>query len=170
PRPYQWRSAAGAFAAMCVLLAIALAPWAQRNGQIVGSWVWTTTNSGITAYDGFNPAADGSSNQNFVSSMPELAAMSEVRRSEYLSGKAREYVMQHPLRSAWLSIRKIGRTWSPMPLSREYGGRMPYVAAGLLYSVPLDVLVLGGVFRRGDFGRPVKPGLVSAAVGVSACQ
>src|SRR5687767_5017784 len=51
-----------------LLTILILLPWAYRNHRVVGRWVWTTTNGGITAYDGFNPDADGSSNQSFVKS------------------------------------------------------------------------------------------------------
>jgi hypothetical protein len=48
------------------------APWAMRNHRVVGAWVWTSTNGGITRYDGFNPDATGASDQSFVAAMPQL--------------------------------------------------------------------------------------------------
>jgi hypothetical protein len=155
-RPYQWRRAGAALLFMLVLTGVSLWPWSQRNAEVLGQRVWTTTNGGITAYDGFNPNADGSSNQRFVREMPELAGMSETRRSDYLSRLARKYAIEHPLRALWLAVVKIGRTWSPIPLSREYGGKSLYVAVGLLFSLPLDGLALIGLFRSRVLPRPAK--------------
>jgi len=138
-----WRIPAGATA---VLLTVALLlPWAMRNRSVVKSWVWTTTNSGVTAYDGFNEFADGSSNQKSFRSWPELKAMTEVKRSEYLGTLAGEYASTHPRRVLKLAGQKIGRTWSPVPLSGEYGSNRLYVLVGAVYAVPLFVGVLTGI-------------------------
>jgi 4-amino-4-deoxy-L-arabinose transferase-like glycosyltransferase len=131
------------FAAAVILLL--LVPWAWRNHARLGAWIWTTTNGGITLYDGFNPDADGSSDQSFVNRMPELVAMGEVRRSEYLAHLARQYIEQHPLRTIQLTFYKLLRTWSPIPLSREYGHDRRYVLIGLCYTLPFFVMVLAGL-------------------------
>jgi 4-amino-4-deoxy-L-arabinose transferase-like glycosyltransferase len=130
-----------------VITIVVLLPWALRNRAVLGHWVWTTTNSGITAYDGLNPAADGSSNQTFVEAMPELKELGEVERSKYLSNLAWSYARENPLHAMELAFRKIARTWSPVPLSRQYGSQKLYVLAGLLYSVPFDILVIAGLWR-----------------------
>ncbi len=52
----------------------------------------------------------------------------------------------HPARSAKLAAIKIARTWSPVPLSNDYGTR-PYVVAGLIYSAPFYFLILLGLVR-----------------------
>ena len=130
-----------------LLTVLILLPWAYRNHRVVGRWVWTTTNGGITAYDGFNPDADGSSDQSFVKSMPQLASMGEVGRSDYLSDKARQYARENPARVVELAFRKVARTWSPVPLSAEFGSRPIYVVAALLFAGPFYVLVILGVLR-----------------------
>jgi len=131
-----------------VLIVAALFPWARRNSQpsVLGCWIWTTTNGGITAYDGWNPIADGGSNQAFLRNMPELSGMGEIQRSDYLAGRAREFVMHHPLRAVKLAFVKLARLWSPMPLSEQYSSPA-YRAVGLLYCVPFDLLVLAGLIR-----------------------
>lgn len=121
-----------------------LLPWAYRNQRVVGQWVWTSTNAGFTAYDGFNPDADGSSDQRFVNEMPQLARMDEVARSDYLTARARDYMDAHPERMTSLALAKIARMWSPKPLSDDFG-RPVYIAAALLYGVPFFLLVLGGL-------------------------
>jgi hypothetical protein len=77
--------------AMLLLTVAALLPWAARNRGVLGAWVWTTTNTGVTAYDGLNPRADGSSNQSHFRNWTELKLMGEVERSDYLSALARAY-------------------------------------------------------------------------------
>jgi hypothetical protein len=138
----SWRLPIGA--TMVVLTLVALFPWAARNRAVVGAWIFTTTNSGFTAYDGFNPDADGASHQDFVGAMPQLRSMNEVQRSQYLSRLAKVYALQHPQRVAQLAGMKIARFWSPIPLSSEYH-RMRYVLVGAGYAIPLDVLVVLGL-------------------------
>jgi hypothetical protein len=147
---------------MLLLTLLVLAPWAYRNSRVIGTWVWTTTNGGITAYDGFHPDATGASDQSFVAAMPQLRAMGEVGRSNYLGEQAKRFVREHPARAAQLAVVKAGRTWSPVPLSAEYGGRK-YWVIGLLYSVPLDLLVLVGLWR-GRLGRAAKAFLLLPAI------
>jgi 4-amino-4-deoxy-L-arabinose transferase-like glycosyltransferase len=138
---YHWRRA---FVAGSLVLLI-LFPWALRNHARLNEWIWTTTNGGITLYDGFNPTADGASDQSFTTRMPELAHMGEVERSVYLTGRAQDFIQHQPGRVIKLAINKLLRTWSPIPLSREYGHDLRYVLVGLLYTLPLFLLAAGGV-------------------------
>ena len=142
--PYHRRWPLPVGTTMLLLTLLALLPWAMRNHRVVGRWVWTSTNSGITSYDGFNPDAAGASDQGFVRTMPQLRIMNETERNEYLGGLASQYVRQNPRRSLELAGAKVARTWSPRPLSSEFS-RPAYVAAALAYSVPFDVLVLCGL-------------------------
>jgi hypothetical protein len=130
-----------------VLTILVLLPWAWRNERVLGSWIWTTTNGGITEYDGFNPQANGASNQRFVESMPQLKSMNEIERSQYLAKRAGQFASEHPLRSLEFGVIKIVRTLSPLPLSAEYGRQAKLVAVALIYMVPLDVLIVLGLWR-----------------------
>lgn len=132
-------------ALLCTFLA--LLPWAWRNYHVLHTWVWTTTNGGFTLYDGFNPHATGASDQTFVQRMPELSQMNEVERSRYLGGLARRWIAENPSRAGWLGMVKVARTWSPAPLSSEYGGRWHYWLVGLAYSMPFFICVLVGLWR-----------------------
>jgi 4-amino-4-deoxy-L-arabinose transferase-like glycosyltransferase len=132
------RKIAGAALAMTFL---ALLPWAARNHQRLGAWIWTTTNSGITLYDGFNPAATGASDQSFVRQMPQLAHMSEVDRSEYLKSLADDFIRAHPAACVKLAILKAGRMWSPLPLSPQFS-RPLFIAIALAHGLPLLALAL----------------------------
>ncbi len=164
----RWRAAL-AGAAMLALTALVLFPWAYRNHHVLGKWIWTTTNGGVTLYDGFNPSATGASDQSFLTGMPWLGSPNygEIKRSEYLSNRAWKWIAEHPGRAAWLGIVKIGRTWSPIPLSDAYGGQLRYVLVGLFYSVPLDLLILYGLWvatARGGIVRSAKVFLLLPAI------
>lgn len=150
-------------ATMLLFTGLALFPWAARNRWAVGAWVWTSSNDGITRYDGFNPDATGASDQRFVQWMPWTSDMPEVARSRYFAHLADDWILAHPWEAVKLAVVKIGRTWSPMPLSREYGGRWIYRAVGLTYSVGFDVLILIGL-RRLSLPGPVKRLLLLPAV------
>ena len=49
-------------------------------------------------------------------------------------------------RAVELAAIKIARTWSPLPLSTEYG-RPLYQLAGMLYALPFDLLVIAALLR-----------------------
>ncbi len=132
---------------VAIILAAGMSLWAMRNHRVLGTWIWTTTNSGVTLYDGFNPNATGASDQRFIADLPQLRSMNEVERSRYLQALARQWALQHPLRSAVLTVRKILRTWSPIPLSDEYS-RPLYRLIAAAYALPLDLLVLLGIISR----------------------
>jgi 4-amino-4-deoxy-L-arabinose transferase-like glycosyltransferase len=121
----------------------ALVPWAARNDRVLGRWVWSTSNDGITAYDGFHPRATGKSDQRFLNEMPHVREMGELERSDFFADRAKELVREDPARAAGLAVRKVARTWSPVPLSEEFGRPM-YRAAALLFALPFDVLAVAG--------------------------
>jgi hypothetical protein len=131
-----------------VMTFVVLLPWAWRNHQRLGVWVWTTTNSGVTQYDGFNPGANGGSDQTFLKGMPELSGMGEVERNRVLNQRAWEFIWGNPWRCLELTGLKIVRFWSPVPMSEQFGKPL-YVAAGLVYSLPLILLAIAGVFANG---------------------
>jgi hypothetical protein len=133
------------------LVALVLLPWAYRNHVVLNEWVFTSTNEGITRYDGFNPAADanwGASDQSFLPHLRELSSMTETQRNHYLLQLADEaqHNRSHAGRSAELAAKKIARTWSPVPLSTENRSPTKW-ALGLSYSVIAWCLALFGLFR-----------------------
>jgi hypothetical protein len=62
---------------------------------------------------------------------------------------------------------KIARTWSPMPLSSEYGGQAKIVAIALIYMIPLDVLIVLGLWR-GQLPAATKVYLLAPAIYLTA--
>jgi 4-amino-4-deoxy-L-arabinose transferase-like glycosyltransferase len=149
--PRGWRAVASTGGLAGAMIVIVLLPWAYRNAHHpqLRSWIWTTTNAGITTYDGFHDGATGGSDQKpFVQEMRTLLSrMDEVERDDFLSRQAHQWIRSHPTESLKLMGIKILRTWSPIPLSNEYGGRWFYVAVGLCYSVPFDILILLGLWK-----------------------
>jgi 4-amino-4-deoxy-L-arabinose transferase-like glycosyltransferase len=135
------RKIAAAALGMTVLI---LLPWAMRNHERLGVWVWTTTNSGITRYDGFHPGATGASDQSFVRVMPQLKHMGEVERSQYLNRLADQFIRDNPAECAKLAILKIARLWSPVPLSMQFS-RPLYIMVCLAHSLPLLGLAIVAV-------------------------
>jgi hypothetical protein len=137
---------------MLLLVMLTLLPWALRNRGALGQWVWLTTNGGVTRYDGFNPDATGASDQSFLQSheMRHLQKMSEVERDAYLSDLAGQWVSRtwqdDPAHLFRLTLAKLARTWSPIPLSEEFGGRRFYRMIAWLYSIPFYALVVLGLW------------------------
>jgi hypothetical protein len=156
----KWPLPAGA--TMVRVMMLCLLPWGLRNRMVLGHWTWLDTNSGFTLYDGYNPDATGASDQSYIDREPELQVLGEVNRSDYLTQKAWEYARTHPARVWRLIGAKLGRTWSPMPLSREYG-RPGLQAIAMLYSIPFDLLVVMGLIW-GNLPRAAKALLLAPAV------
>jgi 4-amino-4-deoxy-L-arabinose transferase-like glycosyltransferase len=161
--PFRWPLPTAT--TMVVVVLLSLLPWAVRNRAVLGRWIWLDTNAGFTLYDGYNPDADGGSDQTFVTREPELQVLGEVDRSEYLTRKAFAFARSHPGTALGLAVAKLGRMWSPMPLSENFGTTKHRVLA-LLYSVPFDILLLFGLLR-GNLPRTAKVFLVVPAIYLS---
>ncbi|HWB54943.1 MAG TPA: hypothetical protein VG722_12145 [Tepidisphaeraceae bacterium] len=127
-------------------LIVFLGLWAWRNQAVLGDWIWTTTNAGITQYDGFNSGATGASDQRFVQKMPYLQQIGEVARNSYLHSLADAYMQTHPGRVFTLALAKLERTFSPIPLSEQFDRPM-YLAIAVAYSVPTFLLALVALIR-----------------------
>ena len=137
---------------MLLLVIVVLFPWALRNKTTLGHWIWLTTNGGVTRYDGFNPDATGASDQRFLEAAEFriLRHLNEVERDEYLSQQAGNYVrdrlQNEPMRLVRLTAIKIARTWSPIPLSAEFGSKRLYTIAAAAYSIPFLTLSVVGLW------------------------
>jgi hypothetical protein len=95
--------------------------------------------------------------------MPWTHDMTEVARSRYFAEIADDWIKAHPLETIRLTGVKIARTWSPMPLSYEYGNSAFYKTIGLVWGIPFDLLVIVGLRRR-ILSAPTKRFLLLPAV------
>ena len=150
------------------IVLMCLYPWARRNDQRLGQWIWTTTNAGITLYDGFNPAATGASDQRFVTQLPLVKTINEVDRSRFFEARARDWIGRNWQTIPLLSARKLLRGWSPVPLSQDFG-RTAYRWISAAYTVPFDLLCLVGLFSPA-LSRRAKVLIVMPALIVTLAQ
>jgi 4-amino-4-deoxy-L-arabinose transferase-like glycosyltransferase len=159
----RWKRAGVALTLMAAVIVL----WGWRNAAHprLGAWTYGTTNEGITLYDGLHDGATGASNQeSFLPALHnQLVRMNEIERNAFLKKQAEQWLNAHRQRAGWLALIKIARTWSPVPLSSEYGGNRLYVAAGLIYTLPLYVLILLGLWK-GALPRPAKVFLMIPAI------
>jgi hypothetical protein len=88
--------------------------------------------------------------------------MSETERNDYLGSTASDFIRQHPRQAVQLALSKIGRTWSPRPLSEQFS-RPAYVMAAMAYSIPFDLLIIAGLIY-GPLPRAVKLLLTAPAI------
>jgi len=161
---YRWTGLVRAGVASAVVM-VMLLPWAYRNHQVLGKWIWTTTNGGVTLYDGFWPGATGASDQRFLQTeqVDEASVRDEVSRTSYYSAKARSAIVADPMRALRLAVVKVARMWSPVPLSSEYAG-VKYWVVALAFSLPFDVLVIVGLCRSRMLTLPAKVLLTTGAL------
>lgn len=161
-RPQPVRLPAATLALL--LTALVLLPWAYRNHRVLGVWVWTTTNSGITAYDGWNPAANGASDQGpFIAAMPHLASLTETQRDAHLHELARHFRQENPRRIPTLALQKVLRTWAPAPAPAP-DRPTTHLAAGWAYAALVWPLALIGILRFRYTPHPLDPLTTKPAV------
>ncbi len=129
------------------LIFVSLLPWAARNRHVLGETVWTTTNAGVTLWDGFHDGATGASDQRLLAERAPLRSIGEVARSRLLAEAATRWIRLHPLMACRLGFAKIFRGWSPVPLSAEFGKPTYRLAAGL-YCVPVGLFCAAGFYSR----------------------
>lgn len=166
---------------MILLTALALLPWAVRNRIILGEWVILTTNGGITRYDGFHPGATGASDQSFVAApdlkyiqrLEDAPTASPPRKPEVLRDREFHALASQWIRTTWredprrlarLSAIKLARTWSPIPLSAEFGSRRSYRLIAMAYSIPTAILCVVGIVWGAGLPRKAKFFLLVAAL------
>jgi hypothetical protein len=129
-----------------VVLAACLLVWGLRNRVVIGTPAWLSTNGGVTLYDALGPQANGSSNQAFLSELPELAGLDEVERDRKLRQLALAHAREDPARVARLAWTKFRRTWSLRPNVPAYHGGATG-AASAAFTAGVLLLALVGVVR-----------------------
>jgi len=129
-----------------LILGVALVPWGLRNQAVLGGYAWLSSNGGVTLYDAQGPQADGSSNQEFLKQMPELAGMGEIASDRRLQQLALEEMGRNPGRALRLAGVKLVRLWNPMPNFAEL--RQQRTAwVGAAYTLVLGLAALAALAR-----------------------
>ena len=133
------------FEAAVMLLGLfgAMLPWAWRNHEVSGHWVFTTLWSGPSLYDGLNPDANGDSNMTFFDRDNLMAQMSEWDVDQHYKQAAWQYAGQHPGRAVELTFLKLWRYWKPWPSAAQFGGKGPAFLVWVFF-VPVLLLAARG--------------------------
>ncbi len=142
PRAPAVRS--GVIAVVTVILL--LLPWAVRNRVVLGQWVWLTTRSGISLYDGLGPRATGASDLAYTKTMPNVNGLSETQWNAYFTRESWRIARDDPARVLTLARAKFGRMWSFVP--NEPGSRTPLkMAVSAAWMTLVLAAALIGAFR-----------------------
>lgn len=151
--------------AMAASFVLCMAPWWIRNAQVTGHFVATTLQVGASLYDGWNPAADGSSDMSFVpqfvaqqraddqAAEAELADTFEYRLNRRMFDAAIDWARAHPGRAVQLVGLKFARVWNIWPNEASLR-RWPVRLVMLGTYVPLLGCGLVGVWRYTRWGWP----------------
>ena len=141
--------ALGRIAVAAIVLAFtygSLLPWAYRNSEVTGHWIWTTLWVGPSLYDGLNPQATGESDMQFFERDRLMDRMTEFDVDRYYRDKAWQFVRDHPGKALSLTVDKIARFWMPWPNAEQFSGLGLRFAIAVYFIPWFWRLVLGWVF------------------------
>ncbi len=122
---------------------VALLPWAWRNHEVTGHWIFTSLWSGPSLYDGLHEEATGASDMDFFDKENVLSTMSEYNANAHYKQRAIDFVMSHPGRTLELAFIKAGRYLSPSLNAAGFSGGLFSVFCTIWYFL-LTVLILAG--------------------------
>jgi 4-amino-4-deoxy-L-arabinose transferase-like glycosyltransferase len=118
---------------IAITVAFALiAPWAQRNKELLGEYVPISANFGSNLWMGNNPTSDGG-----YSSLPSLTFKNELERDNYYKDIAKNFILENPLQYVYLSTKRaintygretIGVVWNEQGLEQHVGKRGVFIA------------------------------------------
>ena len=128
-----------------------LIPWAYRNFDVTGHWIWTTLWVGASLYDGFNPQASGDSNMQFFEQDRLMDRMTEYDVDRHYRQKAWQYVRDQPGRAVRLTFAKLLRFWMPWPNAEQFSGWGPRLMVAAYFIPALLAAVLGLIFGPRNF-------------------
>ena len=101
---------------------LALLPWALRNHNVTGHWIFTSLWSGPSLYDGLHPGATGASDMTFVDTENVFSTMSEYDANAHYKQRAFEFAVKNPGRTIELAFLKAGRYLSPTLNAAGFSG------------------------------------------------
>jgi len=128
-----------------------LVPWAYRNYEVTGHWIWTTLWVGASLYDGFNPQANGDSNMQFFEQDRLMDRMTEYEVDRHYREKAWQYVRDQPRRALQLTFAKLLRFWMPWPNAEQFSGWGPRLGVAAYFIPAMLAAVLGWIFGPRNF-------------------
>ncbi|HQZ64089.1 MAG TPA: glycosyltransferase family 39 protein [Planctomycetaceae bacterium] len=133
-------------AMICAGCFVALLPWAWRNHDVTGRWVFTSLWSGPSLYDGLHEGATGASDMQFVDDERVYATMSEFDANAHYKQRAIDFAKTHPRRTIELAFLKAGRYLSPALNAAGFSSTPVWVICAGWYSVFL-MLILAGIIQ-----------------------
>lgn len=136
-------------ATVIVAMLAALAPWAYRNHERTGHWIFTTLWAGPSLYDGLRPDATGDSDMRFYEIDPNVPKMTEYEVDRYFREKARAFARENPRRTVELAFIKLWRFWKPWPNAEEFRNPL-YVAVVAASFIPLITFAGWGAWLSRD--------------------
>ncbi len=111
---------------------------------MTGDWCWLTHRGGISLYDGVGPQATGESNLGDVKAMPAVAGLDEVEWNRHFMTESLRSMREDPGRIFVLAVRKLARTWNPIPNVETYrSGVVRLVSA--FWMVPVFAFAVAGI-------------------------
>ncbi len=140
---FSRRSVVSAVAVLLIVFVL-LIPWAVRNKQVMGDWVFLTTRSGISLYDGVRPGADGGSDLGDIKAMPAVVGLSESKWNAYFKTESMRLIYEEPGRIFRLAAIKFSRTWNPLPNVDAYQSTMMKFVSSA-WAIPLFAFAVCGV-------------------------
>lgn len=99
----DWRGGAVRLLGLLLVLYVGLVPWALRNREVSGEWVWVSANSGANLWMGNNPESSGE----YMHLPPLVHGLSEVERDRRLGQIAKEYILAEPVAFVGRTLRKL---------------------------------------------------------------
>ena len=127
---------------------LAMLPWAWRNHNVTGHWIFTSLWSGPSLYDGLHPGATGASDMTFVDSENDFSTMTEYDANAHYKQRAFEYAVKNPGRTIELAFLKAGRYLSPTLNAAGFSGGPASLVSLVWYTAFWGLVVTGLVALR----------------------
>lgn len=136
-------------------IAVVMLPWWIRNYQATGHFILTTLQVGPSLYDGFGPQATGGSDSGmefsaeFANQLREDVKGSNLPSGEFeyelnrrLASTAMENALANPGRTVALALKKVYRTWWPLPSVADMPGGL---ATRLAFAIGMLGIVIPAI-------------------------